>query len=275
MSKNKPLNQLNKEKLLLVAYIMQQIKDALDNKFTNDNYIELPPLGINDYMRVICDDYDHEVTEHDLNEEHVKHSKLKTFRYLYEEEVIAIGYESFIDDDGEYQTIESDFIIQIPGDEQSYPMRINLDNFNDYYKKVIKLAQPYLEKWRSEGTTSGELGRIEEVSLKLTGKTLWFCINEVPLLEVKTLKSTKSNNIKFYKELQRRKGRYLSKEEMGINAKSDVRHLPKTIGIKGPLLKHFIDIDDKNQKLKIPIKVELPHSEVEKLVAYVKDNFKP
>lgn len=268
MSKNKPLNQLNKERLLLVAYVMQQIKDSLDNKFTDNNYVELKPLEINEYLRVLCGEDGHEVTEHDLEEEHVRRSKLQTFRYLYEEGVIEQGYETI---DGE--RFETDFIIQIPAGEPYYPMKINLDKFNDYYKKVIKLANPYLEKWRSEYSGSSELGRLEEVSLKLTGTTLWFCIYDAPIIEVRALKNAKNNNVQFYRDLQKHRGHYRSKEDMGIKAKSDIRNLPKTIGITGPLLKHFIEMDTKNQKLRIPSKVELPHSEVEKLVAYVKDNF--
>jgi hypothetical protein len=109
-----------------------------------------------------------------------------------------------------------------------------------------------------------------EVSLLLKRNTLRLFVDKKPSLVVKKFKTKKANNIIAYWNLQLHKGNYLSKEDMHIRAKSKVKDLPKTMGIKGLLADYFIDIDSKSERLRLPKEpAVLSREELESLLAYV------
>jgi len=113
------------------------------------------------------------------------------------------------------------------------------------------------------------------VSLTIKNKTLWLLVNKEQSQQIKKFDSSNGNNYKACRQLLMHKNKYLNKDRMGVSAaiKSPVKDLPKTMGLKGLLVDYFVDIDTKNQQLRLLDNVEIPHEELENLITFVKNNF--
>jgi hypothetical protein len=112
------------------------------------------------------------------------------------------------------------------------------------------------------------------ISLGIKGRVLWLLVNKQYAQKIKRFDSKSNNNFKACRELLRHRSAYLTKDSMGIvNAKSPIKDLPKTMGLKDTLVDYFVDVDIENNKLRFLDNVEIPHDDLPNLITYVKNNF--
>lgn len=283
MSNKKP-EELSRNALLRLAIVVEEIQDQIHNSLTNSNEVHIQPDTINDYFRLItCEDGDgwddeNTLSENDVRLEQLRKIKIEGLDYLRSDGMIKIGYMG----DDDVSGITS--LTFIDYDMSNFKIKVSLKEFSSFYKAFTKISRPILEaelkqhypysSQDDKQPTSHTTGTaICEVSLRLKGKTLRLFINDTPSVVVKKFKSKNANNIRAYFELQRCRGTYLTKEDMKIHlrkAKSNVKDIPKTMGITGLLADYFIDIDSKRQMLRIPKQILIPQEELEILLDYVK-----
>lgn len=150
------------------------------------------------------------------------------------------------------------------------------------YATALKVFHADFTNWLAENTVSEDVAVPQKVatdtnsnasvnvSLRLKSKVLRLYIENSPSEVVKRFKSKKANNIRAYFELQNNKGSYLTKDDMHFKGSSAVKDIPKTMGISGVLADHFIDVDSKGQRLRVPKTIIVSRSDLEIILAYVK-----
>ena len=90
---------------------------------------------------------------------------------------------------------------------------------------------------------------------------------------VKRFSSKSSNNFRACTYLLNHRGHPLKLEDMGVVAKSRITDIPKTMGLIGDIADLFLEVDTKNQKLKILENVEIQQKDLPILIKFVQDNF--
>ncbi len=112
------------------------------------------------------------------------------------------------------------------------------------------------------------------VALSIKGRVLWLLVNQQYAHKVKRFDSKANNNFKACRELLRHRNAFLDKGGMGIlDAKSKIKDLPKTMGLKGQLVDYFVDLDLENGRLRLMDKVQISHDDLPSLIIFVKHNF--
>jgi hypothetical protein len=272
--------KLGKNRLLSLAMVMKEIKDQIDNDLTERKditaQVELDTTNIYFWSRDDCfgkGDTGH--SDHLYSKDDLKRTWLEMLDYLRGEGVI-VGIDMIKESKEASPPIESFVDYDYFG--PWYFVRVIQPGFDNLYSTVISRAQPFVGK---ADEALDEISIDEQIlskpaikiSLELRNKQLKLFVEGKPKAVIKDFKGANLKNATALKTLLNFRGTYRSKEEMNIGrAKSAVRHLPKTMGIKGQVADQFMMVDSANQKLQIRNNVIVTPQELKELINYIKQN---
>ncbi len=179
---------------------------------------------------------------------------------------------------------------------QFYEVSVNAKKFASYYLETIKKAETYIDAYIKQRVSNDKISakstdKVQSqkeqeryvsdttytISLRLIQRTLILYIHDNKTnIRVKYFKTKSGNNLNACQVLCGRKKRHLTKEELGIKeAKSTVKDLGNTLGLKGPLRELFYVFDTKAQTALLNDTVKINGVELENLVKYCNTHFRP
>ena len=264
---NKPLEELNPETLISLAIVLTSIKIASENTEPSTEIKTFPlefkfskiagmPIS-RDNIRV------------------AEKSKAEIIHYLMSQGAIEDYRQEPLVESPLGRHIRPDFLVTIKPRvfegfyNRAMPLALTRVETTMMYQSYPK-ASIQKQDYDSPTVKSAEL----DVTLVLKGQILSLYVNGSKRTEVKIFKNKKGDNYNACDALTHNKGRYLDKKALGAKGTSAIKDLPKTMGISGKLARYFIERDKENQKLKMADKVRLTESELEILLAEVKQNYK-
>lgn len=283
---------LDKNQLLSLAMVLQDIKDGLNHNTAANSVVSIEPYATNDYFwaRDDCFHWSDDGGDYSYSNANLKDTRQTMLSYLQEAAIVtSIKQHTYFEQDSygkQYEEIDS------------YNVTINRQLFPEYYANIVKMAQPYLEAFvnkrdgeenvtlpqetPSEVTVNvdrpanlSQSKQTHTVSLRLQQRTLRLYIDgnkeSYPIIKFKT---TSGNNFKACNALCKRKKRILSRDDLGLTAaKTTVKDMPKTMGITGLLQQHFLTFNTEHQTMFMNDNVKMDADEKENLVKYVKAHF--
>ncbi len=125
--------------------VLQDIKNELDNDMTNTNVVRLKPYATNDYFWSRDDCFhreDDEGGDYSYSNSELKVTREKMLNYLKVSGIIADIAAHTYQEKGVYDELNDEV--------DNYETTIDPQRFPDYYDKVKKLAQPFLDEYISE-----------------------------------------------------------------------------------------------------------------------------
>lgn len=273
------------EKTLIIAMVLQDIKDALLQQ-KNTSVVTIQAEKPNIYYWARFDPRDEEmwldevyedVRETPLFDIGVAEDKEKALKILRDKGVVKRLVVNSVRED----SIGLGNLIEFV---RSFQIELNVVKFLKYYDAYIKAAKPALDEYLalSENKPLQEEIQIaaprqtEDFPARLSLNSATKTIRLTALgktVDIKRFNSKASANYRAFKQLSLRANEALSKKDMGVPPNGTaVKDIPKTMGFNGKLKNIFFTTDSKKQTLILHPEKILKGSEAETIRTLMQDN---